>query len=245
MSTISTVAHPNELTENVKNDYYLVPVVLGTLYHADIIKRLEAKQIATKNVNGDAFVKAYLSEVILAINEGYHVVTDAFHGSIVANGTVYAQDLGHNIPADRIGLRINLVQSQQARESLKDVTVYVQEQPAPSGPVIQAITNPVKSIPNQLDCGAMVLIQGLRIAVRGNLTDQTGITFTSVDGGKDVRIPADQCSPNLPSKVQFVLPADVTKGDWHVKLSTQGTSNPGYVSKNVRTYEYPYIVTVM
>ncbi|MDR1864016.1 MAG: DUF4469 domain-containing protein [Bacteroidales bacterium] len=245
MSTLTAIAHPNELTKDVKNDYYLVPTVLGTLYHADIIKRLEAKQIATKNVNGDAFAKAYLNEVVLAAGEGYHVVTDAFHASTVINGAVYEQDLGHNIPADRLELRINFVQSQQARESLKDITVHVQEQPAPSGPVIQNVTNPVKNIPNRLDCGAMALLQGLRMAVRGDLTDEIGVTFTPVIGGADVRIAADQMSPNSPAKVQFVLPPAVTPGEWRVKISTQGTTNRTYTVKEVRTFEYPYIVTVM
>jgi hypothetical protein len=56
MTVIKTIAHNNERTKDVKNDLYLKPQVIATLYDANIIKRLEAKLIVTYNVNGLAFV---------------------------------------------------------------------------------------------------------------------------------------------------------------------------------------------
>jgi hypothetical protein len=81
MSTIKAIAHLNELTRDVTNDCYLRPDILGTLYEDDIILRLEKKEIATKNVNGKAFVQLFLRECALAVSEGYNVVTGLFHAT--------------------------------------------------------------------------------------------------------------------------------------------------------------------
>jgi hypothetical protein len=111
--------------------------------------------------------------------------------------------------------------------------------------VIQAVTNPVTGVPDTLNAGAMALLQGMRLAVRGTeeKADEIGVYFTSADG-TEVRIPAGQLSPNLPKKLQFVLPAGVTAGEWRVKVATQSTQNAGKFTKDVREYEYPNTVTV-
>jgi hypothetical protein len=245
MSTIKAIAHLNELTKDETNDYYLRPDILGTLYDDDIIQRLKKKEIATENVNGKAFVQTFHRECAEAVNEGHNVVTGLFHATPGFNGVVYAKDLGHNVPAGQVNARMNFTQGEYAREALKNLTISVAEQPAPTGPVIQTVTNPVVGLADTLDTGAMALIQGMRLAVRGDRTDEIGVCFTPVDGSAEVRIPAGQLSPNTPTKLQFVLPADVKPGEWRVKVATQSASNSRIFTKDVREYEYPNIVTVV
>jgi hypothetical protein len=245
MNTIKAIAHLNELTKDVTNDYYLLHGVTGTLYDDDIIQRLEAKEIATKNVNGKAFVQLFLKECALAVGEGYNVVTGLFRASIGIRGVVYGKDLGRNIPAEQVNTRINLIPGAYAREAVRDLTVSVAEQPAPTGPVIQSITNPVASLPDTLNAGAMVLLQGMRLAVKGDNTDAIGVYFTSTDGSVTVHIPDGQLSPNTAGKLQFVLPAQVTPGEWKVKIATQSTSNTTTFTKETREYEYPGIIAVL
>jgi hypothetical protein len=245
MATIKTKAYPNKLSKSANNVYYLRANILGTLYEDDIIARLEEKEIATKNVNGKAFVQLFLQECALAVSEGYNVVTGLFHATIGFNGVVYTKDLGHNLPADQVNTRIALTQGGYAREAISDLTVSVAEQAAPTGPVIQVVTNPVVGLDDTLDAGAMVLLQGMRLAVKGDRTDETGVYFTSVDRTATVRIPAGQLSPNTPSKIQFVLPADVKSGEWWVKVATQSSSSARVFTKDVREYEYPNLITVV
>ncbi|MDR1223978.1 MAG: hypothetical protein LBL07_14040, partial [Tannerella sp.] len=143
MNKVNTTAYLNELTKEVRNDYYLRSNILGTLYEDDIIQRLKKKEIATENVNGKAFLQVFHRECLQAVSENYNVVTGMFHATIRFNGVVYAKDLGHNVPAGQVHAHIGLTQGEAAREMLKDLTVSVGEQPAPTGPVIQAVTNPV------------------------------------------------------------------------------------------------------
>ncbi|MDR3133352.1 MAG: DUF4469 domain-containing protein [Prevotellaceae bacterium] len=246
MTTIKTIAHPNELTKDVPNDYYLQQQIRGTLTLPDIIKRLEAREIATKNVNGEAFVGLVLDEIAAATLEGYNVTTPLFHTSISIKGAVSAQELGHNIPAEQVHVRMHFTQGAGVRNLVKESTVYAEEQPAPAGPVIQAITNPVIGNPDTLNAHNMALIQGLRIAVIGKKTDEIGVYFTSADNpAVVVRIPANRLSPNTPTRLQFVLPPTITIGLWKVKVATQASANASVLVKEVREYEYPNPVNVM
>jgi hypothetical protein len=247
MKTTKATAHVNELTKKVTDDFYLNPNRGDTFYTDDILDRLKKKEIATENVNGKAFVQVFLRECAEAVSEGHNVVTDLFHATIGFNGVVYAKDLGHNVPATQVNTRMNFVQGEYAREALKDLTISVAEQPAPTGPVIQSVTNPVVGTPDTLNTISMVLFQGMRLAVRGTAEkiDEIGVYFTRIDGTAEMRIPADKISPNMPKKLQFVLPPEVYPGEWRVKVVTQSTRNAGQLTKDVREYEYPNIVTVV
>jgi hypothetical protein len=247
MTTVKANAHVNELTKGVTTDFYLTPSLGDTFYTDDILNRLKKKEIATENVNGKAFVQVFHRECAEAVSEGHNVVTDLFHATIGFNGVVYAKDLGHPVPAGQVNTRMNFVQGEYAREALKDLTINVAEQPAPTGPVIQSVTNPVVGVLDTLNTGAMVLLQGMRLAVRGTAEkiDEIGVYFTRIDGAAEVRIPADKISPNMPKKLQFVLTPDVYPGEWRVKVATQSTHSSGQFTKDVREYEYPNIITVL
>ena len=241
--TIEAVAHFNELTKETQNDYYLLHKPIGTLHTKDLICRMEQKQIATHNVNGEAFVNLFFGECMQAVSEGYNVATELFHISIGIRGVVYSHNLGHNIPADQVDMRMHFVQSQEARNAVKDMMVHVAEQPASAGPVIQSVYNPVVKEPDTLNAGAMALIQGLRLAVRGERYEDIGVFFSNED--TTIQIPAEQLSPNTPSKLQFVLPTAVTPGQWMVSIATQASRNLSAKTDNIRRNEYPYPVTVL
>lgn len=245
MGTIKAVAYLNELTKDLY-DYYLVPQVRGTLYQEDIIRRLEAKEIATKNVNGEAFVDLFLEECAIAVGEGYNVITKLFAASVSIRGTIYANQLGHSIEASNLNIRFNLTPGARAREVLStNTTVEIAEQSARKGPVIQKISNPTSTEPNTLASGCMVLIEGMRIAIRGDQTERIGVFFVNADSGQTVRIPPSHLSPNVPTKLQLGLPAAVTPGEWRVRVATQATTNTSLSTKEVREYEFPQLIVVV
>jgi hypothetical protein len=243
MGVIRAIAYPNELTKDVNNDYYLLPQSAGTLHDDDIIRRMEAKEIATLNVNGKAFVQLFHRECAIAVAEGYNVITGMFRASVSIKGVVYSEQLGHNVAADRLNVRMNLTAGAYAREEIAaNTTVHIAEQPVAGGPVIQKVANPIVGEPNTVNTGAMVLVQGLRLAVRGDREDAIGIFFTNSD--KTVHIPAAHISPNSPSKLQFVLPAEVTPGEWWISIATQATTSSAVLAKEAKIYAYPQPIRV-
>ena len=192
---LNAIAHPNELTKDVSNDFILQVESRGTLYAADIVERMKKKKEPTENVDGLLFISFFFAECIEAAKEGYHVVLGLCRIYIGINGVVHLQDLGHHVTPDRLHLHLNLIQSPEARKALQEIVVNVHEQIAPTGPVIQGVCNPVKTEIDTLNSGAMVLIQGMRIAVRGNKVDEIGVFFTSVEDGTVVALLLIRCRP--------------------------------------------------
>ena len=247
MATINAVAHLNELTKDVKNDYYLTPQVTATLYLKEIIDRLRSREIATKNVDGAAFVQTFLDECAAASAEGNNIVTSFFRSSLGLQGVVYDYELGHNIPADRLKVSVNLTQGEGAKKAVENAVVYAFEQSGATGPVIQSVTDPTDGTPDKLSSGSMVLIQGMRLSLKGE--DPTvGITFYKVTDGvaadSDTRIPPAKVYPNTPTKLQFTLPAEIGNGDWMVEVTSQAGSGNTTLLKTPRSYRYPKTVHV-
>ena len=244
MGQINAVAHLNELTKDVKNDYYATPQVTDTLDEDGIIGRLKAKEIATQNVDGRAFVGKFLSECALAISEGNNITTSLFRAALGIQGSIFAEDLGHNIPAERLNVSANLTAGEELRKAIAGSTVYVFEQAGATGPVIQTISDPTEKVPAHLNPGAMVLIQGMRLALKGD-DPSVGVLFTSVDdSSKTVAVTPAQVYPNTPTKLQFALPASVTQGGWMVTVTTQSSGSSGTMLKSPRSFLYPEVVTV-
>ena len=157
-----------------------------------------------------------------------------------------AGDLGHTLPAGQIKVSINLTQNDAARKAIENTPVYVFEQSGATGPVIQSIFNPATEdkTPNLLRPGKMVLIQGMRLAVKGD--DPTvGVLFTSVEEpSTTVLVPPTDIYPNTATKLQFTLPAEVTEGDWTVSVTTQGGMTNGKYLKTPRTFTHLEAVVV-
>lgn len=244
MATINAIAHKNELTKDDPNDYYLLPQVTASLSVEDIIERIAKREIATTSVNGTAFVHLFLKECAAAAAEGNNIVTDLFRSSISIKGCITSKDLGHEIDANRLRVSINLTQGTEAIEAISKARVYAYLQPGATGPIIQNVCDPTTNEPNQLPFRGMALIQGMNLSLKGD--DPTvGTTFTPVDpaeGDSPVLIQAKMVTPNTSTKLQFVLPAEVTTGDWRVKVTTQ--SSGSYTTKEPRSYEYPEVVSV-
>lgn len=244
MTTINAIAHLNGLTKDVKNDYYLTPQVVDTLDVAAIVERIRKREVATKNVDGASFIQTFLDECATATAEGNNVVTSFFRSSIGIKGVIYSEDLGHPIPANRLEVSVNLTQGEGARKAIENVSIYAFEQAGATGPVIQTIQDPTERRPGHLNLGGMVLIQGMRLSLRGE-DESVGVLFTSEEGDKTAFVPVAQIYPNTPSKLQFVLPATVTEGFWKVAVTTQASSGrSSSLLKSPRTHEYPELIAV-
>ena len=90
----------------------------------------------------------------------------------------------------------------------------------------------------------MVLLKGLRMAVKGE-DSSVGVYFTSLeDEGVEVHIPASKIFPNKPKRLQFMLPQEVGKGEWKVRVVTQMSSNSVILLKESTSGEYEWEVQV-
>ena len=91
----------------------------------------------------------------------------------------------------------------------------------------------------------MVLLKGLRMAVKGE-DSSVGVYFTSLeDEGVEVHIPASKIFPNKPKRLQFMLPQEVGKGEWKVRVVTQSGANRIHTMKLIVEGGYDWEVEVL
>ena len=260
MSMIKATAYPNALTKEENDDYYGLLDVTGTLDLHDIVQRLRDKEIATKNVDGEAFCQNVFDEMATASAEGYNIVTPFFHSFLSMQAVVKGEDLGHPLAANRMQLRVKLNQGEGAKKAIAKTTVYIKEQSAASGPLIQSAMTPTVGKANTLTAGEMVLIQGMRLALKGDNAG-VGITFIKAEDeddrpviesensevvsvGTEVFVRPTEVYPNTPSSLQFILPAQVSAGNWRVMITTQASSASNVLTKEPRSYVYNKVISV-
>lgn len=244
MGKINAIAHYNELTTEVSNDLYLTPQVNGVYDSEGVVERLRKKEIATKNVDGLAFLGHFFTECAEISAEGGNINTPFFHSSVGLQGVVFTEDLGHPIPAERLNVTLNLTAGEEVRKALAGSTVYVFEQAGATGPTIQSVVDPTEKVADHLNPGSMVLIRGMRLALKGD-DPSVGIHFVSADdASKQVAIAPTKVYPNNPTNLQFTLPAEVTEGKWLVSVTTQASTSSSVLLKSPRTQQYPNIIKV-
>ena len=179
-----------------------------------------------------------------AVAEGYNVVTPLFRASLSLRGKVFANDLGHTLDPERLTVGVNLRAGKAAREAVSGLRVTPYQQPGLSGPVIQSVVDPTVGEEGKLTPGCMVLLKGLRMAVKGE-DSSVGVYFRSVeDENVEVHITPDQIYPNMPKQMQFKLPPEVVSGTWLVRVVTQMSGNTNILLKEPASGEYEWEVEV-
>ena len=235
----------NALTER-PDDLFLNHKSLGLLTTADILNRLTTRNISITNVSGEVYIEQFFEECALALKEGYNISCALFRTMISIKGVIESSQLGHTISSDTVEVKVNFEKGKLLADFGKGDQISIAKNPVSGAPLLQKVTNPTVKVADTLNVGGMALIEGLNIAVRGDRTDDIGVFFTRVDSPATmVHIPVGQLYPNTPSKLQFVLPAAVTAGEWTVAVATQSGSKNGVFSETVRRGEYPQTITVV
>jgi hypothetical protein len=198
--------------------------------------------IPYENVNGFEFHDAFMKKVM----EGYCMQGDWIHAAIGLSGTVPPERLGHNAHAGEVKIHVNFNLGKHSRELVEHLQVAIHEHISSSAPVIQSVMNPTEGVPDTLNVGDMVVINGLNVVIVGDKPDEIGVFFTPATGGASVYIPAGKFAPNSANHVQFVLPAAVTAGEWTVRLATQALGgNKSHIIKDARSSTYDVPVQVV
>lgn len=235
---ISLIAYNAPLTERT-DDYYLRAKNVGSLS----LKDIAAEYAAQTNRNADE-VYAILNGVEQvkadAVASGYIVSTPTALYQPGASGTVLKTDLSKPVDRERVKVYATLSQGQLLREAMQSCRLEVFTQPAVVGPLLNGAVAETRAADGSVStrapqAGRNLTLTGRNIKVVG--TDPSvGVTFTSVESpSTTVKVPLEEITVNEPTRLIFVLPAQVTDGLWMVSVTTQYGSGRSVV-KSPRTY---------
>jgi hypothetical protein len=136
-------------------------------------------------------------------------------------------------------LYIQATTTLEARNALKEVSVEVRGM-AQSGIYINSLTDVASGeVNSRLTPGGGVNISGSKLKVAGDASG-TGIFLTDINSNNVTAIPTTSILINDPSKITFIVPANLPNGDYRLSIVTQ--YSVGSLLKEPRTYVFDSIL---
>jgi hypothetical protein len=136
-------------------------------------------------------------------------------------------------------LVLGAVATAEAREAVKSIAVEVIGMAA-SGTYINTLTDVVSGeIDAVITAGGAINLTGVKIKIAGDAPG-VGLHLTEINSGAIVDIPSTSIAVNEPSRITFIVPANLPAGDYKLSLVTQFTSNA--LLKEPRTYVFEYVL---
>lgn len=243
-------AYLNELTTDIDNDYTVkVQTKTQSLTDEDIAQDMAL--LSGKYTQSEILHLLDLQAQVVgrAAANGYNVATKTFYMQPMASGVIMEDELSLPVDREKVKVYANFRAGTTVKEAMQRTKLSLFTQPAVTGPYIAGMVSaaPVDSVTQTrapMEASEMAVITGEGLKVVG--TDASvGVTLTSVaDTSKSFFIPAAKLNPNTPKKLQFVLPAGVTEGQWKVKVTTQYMGSGKSFTKEPRSFELKHPVTV-
>jgi hypothetical protein len=236
-------AYLNELTPDVPDDYMLRVDTQDEPLDVNTIARTVASRSGKYEPSEIASLLQLSYEVIAeAVSTGHTVNTPLCNIRPVATGTVMEADLSRPVDRTKVKVYMGFTQGTLAQQAMDNIHLVLDIQPALTGPYIAGITAAAAPDPTTGTRAAMRAGRMAQLSVRNGklMGEGAGITFTSVaDPSKTFFIPAEEVSPNTATRLQCVLPAEMTDGEWRVKIATRasGTGAGNKLVKELRSFE--------
>lgn len=235
-------AYPNTLTTDVDDDYTVKVETQSTSLTLDDIAAATADRLGEEPTKVLGALKVAMEVMADAVASGFCISTPFCYAQPMASGVVMESELSLPVDRERVKVYASLRQGPVLAEALGKAKLQLFLQPAATGPYIAGMVSAYNSTGSDgvltrvpMEGGQMAVVTGSGLKVVG--TDPSvGVRLTSVsEPSTTFLIPASQISPNTPKKLQFVLPAGVTEGEWTVEVTTQYSS--GRLTKSPRTFK--------
>jgi len=171
--------------------------------------------------------------------EGKQVEFGFSHYGLVAEGVLIGDHAKWNDETNRLVLRAT--PAVDVRNAIKDIDVNVLGM-ASSGAYINTVTDVSSGEVNtRLTAGGGINLTGVKIKVAGDFPE-IGIYLTDVNTTTVFSIPRNSILINDPSKISFIVPADLPVGDYKLSIVTQYTSSGATLLKEPRICVFDYIL---
>lgn len=179
--------------------------------------------------------------VAAAAASGYNIATQLCYVQPMASGVIMEEELSAPVDREKVKVYASLRPGTALKQAMEQTKLTLFMQPAATGPHIAGMVSAEYADADAttrapMGASGMAVITGNGLKLVGK-DASVGITLTSVASpSKSFFIPASRVSPNTPKKLQFVLPAGITEGQWTVKVTTQFSTST-YHTKEPRTFE--------
>lgn len=223
-------AYPNELTADIDSDY---TVKVETQEQSLTLEHIATAvaQVLNKPVSDvQSILQVACEQAANYAASGFCISTPLFAMRPIASGVLMEEELSQPVDREKIKVYASFTQGQLLKDAFAKTHLKLFLQPAVTGPYITGMVsaapvNPVTQTRAPIKGGKMAVLNVKNGKIVGD-DPSVGITLTSVSNPEtSFFIGPDDISPNTPTKLQFILPAGVTDGEWRVKITTQYSSS--------------------
>ncbi len=224
-----------------KDDRFGRVINSKSLNEADVIKTAVARRpdlnASTLKASIDILKQIAIDEVC----NGASVHFGLAHFSLKVNGVFMGDNA--NWDSEKHTLSVSISPNARLRQAVQATTVNVRGL-AVTGTIINQVTDVASGEMNgQITPGGGVNVAGSRIRVEGDKPG-VGLKLINTDTQAETEIPSTSILVNDPSKLTFIVPAALEKGDYQLSITTQFSSS-GTQLKEPRTYTFEYVLTVV
>jgi hypothetical protein len=223
-----------------KDDRFGRVVTSKSLNEDDLIKMAVSRRTDLSPTTLRASLDILKEIAIEQIANGSSVYFGLGYFNLTVNG-VFVGDHAKWDPALH-SLHVKAAASAELREAIKATQVNVRGM-SQSGIVINSVHDVASGEDNaRLTPGGGVNMQGGKIRIAGDSPDN-GIRLTEQNSQAVTVVAANAIIVNDPSKVSFIVPADLPSGDYMLSITTQFSKNMQML-KEPRTYVFEHVLTV-
>jgi hypothetical protein len=141
---------------------------------------------------------------------------------------------------EKNSLYLHATSTVETRNALKNISAEVRGM-ASSGTFVNTLTDVASGEVNaRLTPGGGVNLTGSKIKIAGD-APEVGIHLTNTDTADVHDIPTTSLPVNDPSKITFIVPADLPAGDYRLSITTQFTGGASLLNEP-RTYTFDYVL---
>lgn len=221
----------NTVTADNTEDMILVPVSIGAADEARIIAEMKAEDSGLREetiLHVFELEKRVLKRLLMS---GYSVNTGLYYASTSFRGVI--ENSAWN--AEKNSIVVNFNMGADLREAIRKTKVNIIGEKGSAIYIAGVSDVSTRAQDASATAGRAFTLTGSKLKVLGK--DATvGITLTAQDG-TITRVTEDLFVVNNPSKVTFIIPADLADGTYQLKLTTQYGSNSSTLLKQPRSIE--------
>lgn len=222
--TLNTQLADNTVTADDKNDRILTLVSAGTADKQRIISEIMALNPGFERETVEAVVNLEQRVVKKMVLTGFHVNMGLYQA--VAQCTGVVENKVFNPQKNTV--YASFTQGADMREAIRQTSVNIIDEKGASMYVAGTQDASTRATDASATAGRNFTLTGSMLKVVG--TDPSvGITLTTIDN-KVTRIPQDMWAVNDPSKLIFLIPAELADGEYTLTVTTQyGGNNTTFV----------------
>lgn len=224
---------PNSVTKD-PNDKILILDPAGHVGLEEVYKEMREEDTGLRPETLTHVVTLYERIVARFLMNGYYVNTGLFYAVPRFSGIIE----GGRWDSEKNSIYVSFSQDKVLREEIAKTDVVIQGEKNDVMYILETEDKKTGLKDNSMSPGRNFIVRGSHIKIVGD-DASVGITFRNKTSDTIVKLGDDMFAANNPSELIFLIPSELSEGEYELTITTQYTKNSGLFLKTPRSISIP------